>query len=79
MLVGRIDALDIELLNPQGDCIGATPIAAAKRLAAEMLADQIRKAGLSISCLLADGAVTETRQRTRQIGCPLVSRLLSMV
>ncbi|HBO42474.1 MAG TPA: hypothetical protein DD670_00750 [Planctomycetaceae bacterium] len=51
MAVDTIDDLDIDLLHAGDSSIGATPDAFVVRLATERFADQIEKAGLSISCL----------------------------
>src|SRR5437667_11840282 len=49
-LVDGIDHAKCDLIETSGENIEATPIAAAKRLAATKFAEQIEKAGLPRSC-----------------------------
>ena len=51
MVVDHLDSLDIDLLHPEGNSVGATPVAFATWLAVERFAEQIERAGLSISHL----------------------------
>jgi hypothetical protein len=51
MVVGHIDALDIDLLHAADTSLGTSPDAVVIRLAAERFAEQVEKAGLSISCV----------------------------
>ncbi|MHB1033936.1 MAG: hypothetical protein ACYC35_06360 [Pirellulales bacterium] len=51
MLVDHVDSLDVDLLHADKSSVENTPLAFAKRLAAEKFADQLGKAGLFKSSL----------------------------
>lgn len=51
MVVSHIDALDIDLLHGADTSLGTSPDAVVIRLAGERFAEQVEKAGLSVSCV----------------------------
>lgn len=60
MLVDRLTVSEIDLLHSEDSGGGETPVAAAKRFAVERFAEQMAKAGLSLS-LLRDAQLNITK------------------